>query len=168
MLDDDVRSIAEREARVTIERARWRDLRPIAAIQKASFRPGLAYGLVALWVLRVMPGVTFLVARLPETPVAGCIIADRDRSSLRVMNLAVAVEARRKGVGAALLRAAERAIPDGDSVLVSEMGNTGAQALYGREGYERHGIARDYYGPGHHGVQMRKRRTAEAARTIHV
>ncbi|CAN5771713.1 hypothetical protein BH20CHL3_BH20CHL3_08840 [soil metagenome] len=145
---------------VRFGRARWRDLRGVAAIQKASFRPRLAYGLSALGVLRVFPGVVFLVARTDATTVAGCIIGDRHRGAFRIMNLAVAPSARRQGVATALLHGIEMVVPTGDIVLMVEEWNTGAQTLYEREGYARDGVARDYYGRGRHGIRMEKQRTA--------
>ena len=145
---------------VRVGRAKWRDLRGVTAIQKASFRPGLAYGLSALGILRVFPGVVFLVAHTDATTVAGCIIGDRHRGALRIMNLAVAPSVRRQGVATALLRGIETRVPTGDIVLMVEEWNTGAQALYEREGYARDGVARDYYGRGRHGIRMEKQRTA--------
>jgi ribosomal-protein-alanine N-acetyltransferase len=115
---------------------------------------------MALVFLRAMPGVAFLVARTADMPVAGCIIGDRYRGNLRIMNVAVAPAARRRGIGTALLRAVEAAIPAGDVMLMAEQWNTGAQELYEREGYTRHGVARDYYGKNRHGIRMTKKRAA--------
>ena len=153
---------------LVIDRVSWGDLRAVARVQRSSFRPGLAYGLAALGLLRVFPGVVFLVARLPGRPVAGCVIGDRHRGNLRIINLAVAPDARRQGIGSALLRAAEAAMPAGDVVLIAEEANTGAQALYLREGYVWSGFARDYYGAGRHGIWMKKARVGENDRTIRV
>lgn len=155
--------IGESGTVVRVERVRWRDLRGVAAIQKASFRLGMAYGLPALAVLRVFPGVVFLVAHTDSSPVAGCIIGDRHRGNVRIMNLAVAPAARRQGVATALLGAIEVASPGVDIVLMVESWNTGAQSLYEREGYTRHGTARDYYGKGRHGIRMKKQRAAPGA-----
>lgn len=145
---------------IRLERAGWRDLRSVAAIQKASFRPGLAYSLSGLSVLSFFPGVAFLVARSETLSVAGCVIADRHRGNIRIMNIAVDPSARRQGIGTALLRGVEAAFPTGDIVLMAEEWNTGAQALYQREGYVRHGTSRDYYGMGRHGILMKKARNA--------
>lgn len=145
---------------IRLERAGWRDLRGLAAIQKASFRPGLAYSLSGLSVLSIFPGVVFLVARSEALPVAGCVIADRHRGNVRIMNLAVAPAARRAGIGTALLRGVEAAFPGEDIVLMAEEWNTGAQALYAREGYRQSGVTRDYYGKGRHGILMKKPRRA--------
>lgn len=165
MRDHAVDDSNRQDAAVRLERAGWRDLRAIAAIQKASFRPGLAYGLSGLSLLSIFPGVVFLIARTATVPVAGCIIADRHRGNVRVMNLAVDPAARRQGVGTALLRGVESAFPSGDIMLMAEEWNTGAQALYEREGFGRNGTSRDYYGPGRHGILMKKARNlADSAR----
>lgn len=146
------------QADVRLERASWRDLRKLAAIQKASFRPGLAYSLSGLSMLSIFPGVVFLVARSDARPVAGCIIADRHQCNVRIMNLAVDESTRRQGIGTALLRGVETAFPTGDIVLMAEEWNTGAQALYEREGFQRSSTTRDYYGKDRHGVLMKKPR----------
>ncbi len=143
---------------VRLERAGWRDLRSVAAIQKTSFRPGLAYSLSGLSVLSIFPGVVFLVARTHSRSVAGSVIADRHRGNIRIMNVAVEPSARRQGIGTALLRGVEAAFPEGDIVLMAEEWNTGAQALYEREGYRRSGTMKDYYGKGRHGILMKKSR----------
>lgn len=158
MRDHELAITGNHQADIRLERASWRDLRKLAAIQKASFRPGLAYSLSGLSMLSIFPGVIFLVARTDAQTVAGCIIADRHRGNVRIMNLAVAEAARRQGIGTALLRGVEAAFPDGDIVLMAEEWNTGAQALYTREGFQRSGTTRDYYGKGRHGVLMKKSR----------
>ncbi len=154
-------------APLAIGRVRAGELLTLARLQQRAFRPRLAYGLgtvVALWLL---PHVRLLVAR-QDGRVVGCAIGDRDNGNSRVINLAVDPDARRQGIGRALLRALEAALPKGDVLLMVEEENTGARALYESEGYHRVGFARDYYGRGHHGIWMQKRRTAEAAPAVRV
>jgi ribosomal-protein-alanine N-acetyltransferase len=138
----------------TIGNVRFRDIRHVSTIQHASFRPGLAYSKGALITLWLMPAVTFLVARDPAGIAIGCIIGDRHQGHVRIMNLAVHPDWRRRGVGAALLRAIGERLPEGDIVLMVEEFNTAAQALYAREGFVRTGFANDYYGRNHNGIQM--------------
>lgn len=168
MQEDEQAPGEARRADVRIERATWRDLRAIAGIQASSFRPGLAYGILALSTLRVFPGVVFLVARTGTSPVAGCIIGDHHRGNGRIMNLAVAPGERRKGVASALLGAIEARLTNGDMVLMAEEWNTGAQALYEGQGYVRDGKARDYYGKDRHGIWMRKARRGTNAPQVRV
>lgn len=149
----------------TVSRVRLRDLRAIAAIQRRSFRPGLAYGMSALLILRFYPRTVFLIARDSESrAVIGCGIADRYRGDLRIMNLAVDPPQQRRGVGSALLERLERLSPAGNCVLMVEEWNTGAQALYARQGYVRSGFARDYYGRNRHGIWMKKTRPVSGDR----
>lgn len=148
-----------------VDRVRLQDLRAVAAIQRRSFRPVLAYGMSALFILRFFPRTVFLVARdAASREVIGCGIADRYRGDLRIMNLAVDPPQQRRGVGSALLERLERLSPAGNCVLMVEEWNTGAQALYERQGYIRAGFARDYYGRNRHGIWMKKVRPLASGR----
>lgn len=151
-------------ADVVIERARLRDLRAVAAIQRESFRPGLAYRFSVLLTLWALPFVTFLVARRRTTgEVVGCMIGDRNRGEVRIMNIAVHPDARRQGIGRLLLRAIGDQLPGGDLVLMVEEPNRGAQALYEAEGFTRTGFQRNYYGADRHGIEMTLRRGVQPA-----
>lgn len=138
-----------------IDDVRFRDLRAVAEIQRRSFRPALAYRYSVLLTLWLLPFVTFLVARRATTgEVAGCIIGDRSRNTVRIMNIAVHPDARREGIGTALLNAIADRLPSGDIVLMVEEPNHGAQALYESHGYTRTGYQRNYYGQNRHGIEM--------------
>ena len=148
---------------VIIEPAGFGDITAVARIQREAFRPGLAYSRFALSLLWLLPVTTFLVARDPVSgDVLGNVITDRQHGNTRIINIAVARHARRRGVGRQLLRALDRWCPDGDIVLSVETENTGAQRLYEQEGYIRTAISRDYYGAGRHGYVMRRTRGAHA------
>jgi ribosomal protein S18 acetylase RimI-like enzyme len=153
--------------RIVIEAARPRDLAAVVRIQREAFRPGLAYGRLALIVLWLLPAATFLIARDADSgAVVGNLIADRYRGNTRVVNIAVAKDARRQGIGRQLLRALDAWCPEGDVVLSVEADNTSAQRLYEQEGYIRTATTRDYYGPGRHGYTMKRhRRTAPVSVT---
>jgi ribosomal-protein-alanine N-acetyltransferase len=153
---------------IRIEPVRWSDISELVTIQRESFRPTLAYGRFALSMLKVLPNTSFLVARTNDRNVAGCVIGDIHRGNARVMNIAVHPQARRQGIGAALLRHIEQEIPTGNVVLVAEEHNTGAQALYEREGYVRDGRATNYYGRNRHGIWMKKLRTQSPDSNIRV
>lgn len=146
-------------ADVVVEGARLRDLRAVAEIQTLSFRPGLAYRFSVLLTLWALPFVTFLVARRTASgEVVGCMIGDRARGEVRIMNVAVHPDARRQGIGRLLLNAISERLPGGDLVLMVEEHNLGAQALYEAEGFTRTGFQRNYYGPSRHGIEMTLRR----------
>ena len=152
---------------VHIEPVRFRDLRAVARLQRRAFRPALAYSPATLVLLWLLPHVRFLVARR-DGRVVGCAIGDRQGGDARVINLAVDLDARRRGIGTALLRELEAALPSGTVLLMVEAENAAAQALYRREGYGPVGHAKDYYGRGRHGVWMQKQRTGQAAATLRV
>jgi ribosomal-protein-alanine N-acetyltransferase len=148
-----------RQMSVSVTPAGWRDLAPVAALQRRAFRAGLAYRLTTLIILKLLPNVRFFVARAPASQggrVVGCGIGDRHNNQTRIINLAVDPSARRRGVGTALLNALETALPIGSVMLMVEEENTGAQALYKRQGYVPVGNATNYYGQGRSGIWMQK------------
>jgi [ribosomal protein S18]-alanine N-acetyltransferase len=135
----------------------WGELAAVARLQRRSFRPSLAYRLPTLAMLRLWPRARFLVARRGGR-ILGCAIGDQHDGHSRIVNLAVDPDARRLGIGASLLAALEAALPWGDLSLMVEADNLGAQALYRAAGYIPTGQSTNYYGPGRHGIWMRKRR----------
>jgi ribosomal-protein-alanine N-acetyltransferase len=146
---------------------RLRDLAKVARLQRRAFRPPLAYGLVTLFVLWLLPHVRFLIARDGER-IVGCAIGDRQGGQGRVINICVDPTARRQGIGSRLLRELETVLSQGSIVLMVEESNTGAQALYRKEGYKPVGTSRDYYGRGQDGIWMQKQRTPEVTPKIRV
>jgi ribosomal-protein-alanine N-acetyltransferase len=141
-----------------IDHATFGDLRAVANIQRQSFRRGLAYGYLQLLLLWLLPNVTFLVAKTRFGIVAGCLIADRYRGDVRVVNLAIDPGFRRQGVGRLLMRAVQRQLPEGHVTLIVEEFNEAAKSLYFKEGFHSVGTARNYYGRGRNGIWMRKER----------
>ncbi|HEU0113781.1 MAG TPA: N-acetyltransferase [Thermomicrobiales bacterium] len=141
----------------------WSELSAVAQLQRRAFRSSLAYRLPTLAMLRLWPRARFLVARRGRR-ILGCAIGDRHAGESRVVNLAVDPDARRLGIGSALLAALEAALPEGDLSLMVEADNLGAQALYRAAGYIPTGQSANYYGPGRHGIWMRKRREARGER----
>lgn len=137
--------------------ARLRDLNKIARLQRRAFRPPLAYGMLTLLVLWILPHVRFFIARDGER-IVGCAIGDQQGGQGRVINLCVDPTARRQGIGSRLLRELEASFSQKSIVLMVEEGNAGAQALYRKEGYKPVGTSRDYYGRGQDGVWMQKQR----------
>jgi ribosomal-protein-alanine N-acetyltransferase len=80
--------------------------------------------------------------------ILGFVICWLVHDELHVLNLAVAVEARRRGVARALmLEATEQAHRNGAVLATLEVrrSNGGAQALYHSLGYRQVGIRRNYY-----------------------
>jgi [ribosomal protein S18]-alanine N-acetyltransferase len=147
---------ADRSA-VEVGSARLRELPAVARLQRRAFPPRLAYTLSTLALLWALPWVRLLVARRDGT-IVGCIIGDRTLDGGRVINLAVDPDMRRQGIGTALMRAAERALPGGDMTLMVQAENNAAQALYRSLGYVAESKAAHYYGPSRAGLRMLKRR----------
>ncbi len=142
---------------IEIRRVRVRELLQVARIQRRAFPPRLAYPITTLLTLSLLPIVRFVVA-VQGRRVLGCAIGDRSGLDARVINIAVDPDARRTGVGAALLFELENTLSGGDMVLMVQRENGGAHALYQRVGYVDVGLAPDYYGRGRHGIWMRKPR----------
>ena len=134
-------------------RAQWRDLRAIAAIQRASFRRDLAYKWWMLAFFWLTPGVTFL-ATYDGAVVTGAIIADLHRGRIRIMNIAVDPEYRKRGVGTVLMQAVLHQHPHASAVLMVQEHNTAAQSLYRQLGFQRSGYHAAYYGRGNPGIEM--------------
>jgi ribosomal-protein-alanine N-acetyltransferase len=134
-------------------RAQWRDLRAIAAIQRASFRRELAYRWWMLAVFWLIPGVTFL-ATYDGAVVTGVIIADLDRGRIRIMNIAVHPEYRKRGIGTLLMQAVLNQHPQASAVLMVQEHNAAAQAMYRQLGFQRSGYHAAYYGQGNPGIEM--------------
>jgi ribosomal-protein-alanine N-acetyltransferase len=146
---------------------RLRDLGKVARLQRRAFRPPLAYGLMTLLVLWLLPHVRFLIARDGER-IVGCAIGDCQGGQARVINICVDPTARRQGIATRLLRELETTLSEGSIVLMVEESNTGAQALYRKEGYKPVGTSRDYYGRGQDGIWMQKQRTPNVTPKIRV
>lgn len=134
-------------------RAEWRDLRAIAVIQRLSFRRELAYKWWMLAFFWMMPGITFLVTHDRKT-VTGAVIVDMDRGRVRIMNIAVHPDYRKRGIGATLMQAVLNQYPRISAVLMVEEHNTSAQSLYRQLGFQRSGYHAAYYGTDRPGIEM--------------
>ena len=137
--------------------AGWRDLRDLAAIQRASFRRDLAYKWWMLAFFWLMPGITFLVTRDGDRA-TGSIIADIDRGRIRIMNIAVHPDYRQRGIGTELMNGVLNENPHLSAVLMVQEHNTTAQTMYTRMGFVRTGVLNSYYGPGNTGIEMTLKR----------
>jgi ribosomal-protein-alanine N-acetyltransferase len=111
-------------------------------------------------------GALMLVARRAATAmneegaegVLGFIAARFAADEVHINNVAVRHDFRRRGMGGALLN---RVLREGarkgarKAILEVRAGNTAAQALYGRYGFRRVGLRRDYYtDPGEDALVM--------------
>ncbi len=84
----------------------------------------------------------------------------KDTDAARLYSICVDRNARKKGLGSALVRAAEEAAKERGwrrMTLEVEEGNAEALEFYEFHGFEGAGKLRDYYALGVHGLRMEKR-----------
>jgi [ribosomal protein S18]-alanine N-acetyltransferase len=129
------------------------DAEVLAAIHGAAFPPSDAWGEQAIGSQLRLPGVFGLIH-----PGGGMVLARIAGDEAEVMTLAVIPANRRRGLGAALLDAALRAIRDCGARLVflevSEL-NQAARALYAAAGFVEVGRRRCYYADGSDALVLR-------------
>lgn len=142
---------------ISIGRGRINDIRAVARLHQLCFPRSLAYGTSTVLLLRLAHRRGFLVARAGNQ-VIGNVIGDYRSGQSRVISICVDPEWRQQGIGSQLLDAIESALPNGNMILMVEMTNIPAQALYRSHGFLAVGESRDYYGRGRHGIWMQKPR----------
>ena len=131
---------------VKLRAARAADLTTVGLIERASFSDPWTESAFA----SLLEGADafFAVATLPGGSIVGYVVAWFAADQGDVANIAVAPEARGRGVGAALLdRALEAAADAGVRELFLEVreSNAGARALYASRGFVEIGRRRNYY-----------------------
>lgn len=133
---------------LAIRPASQTDLPEIARIQTASPE-------AARWKPESYLAYDCLVATL-DGRVAGFVVARQTApGETEILNLAVAPEARRGGVGTALMHET-MARRSGEIFLEVRQSNEGARALYRRLGFQETGIRQRYYiDPPEDGIVMR-------------
>ena len=105
------------------------------------------------------PGTELFVARDRSRPAGFVLVAPYGLAgSPYIAAIAVAAEARGRGIGSSLLRFAESHFPaNGHFFLLVSSFNQGAQQLYRQHGYEMVGELKDYVVPGHSELILHKR-----------
>jgi ribosomal-protein-alanine N-acetyltransferase len=140
---------------VIIRAASGNDAEHLAAIHAASFET--AWDAAAFRSLLTSQTAVALLATSDEEP-TGFVLAHVVADEAEILSLAVLAEARRCGIGRALLSALEaHAASRGAAVLHLEVaaGNTAARALYCSLGYGETGRRHGYYGPDAAGDALR-------------
>ena len=116
----------------------------LAAIHAAAFPPGEAWGEDAIALQLALPGAFGLIDER-----GGMLLGRVAADEAEVLTLAVAPAVRRRGIAAALLRAAmaRGQARGGATAMFLEVatGNAAALALYRREGFVEVGRRRRYY-----------------------
>lgn len=148
---------ASREPLVAIRPAREEDVAAIHLIERASF--GDPWSAASFRAMLTQPQVLASVA-VREGAVVGYCIAWHLADEAEVANLAVTAEARRAGIGAALLDDLLRTLHDrGGATVYLEVraSNAAAQALYASRGFAVAGRRRGYYrSPTEDAIVMRR------------
>lgn len=130
----------------------------LAALHAASFADGQAWGPDAIALMLALPGGFALCAEARGAP-QGFVMARVAADEAEILTLAVPPPARRRGAGAALMRAALReAAARGARAMFLEVsaGNAAARALYAALGFAEVGRRRRYYADGTDAVVLRR------------
>jgi len=144
---------------MTMRGATAADAPLLAKIHAAAFLEGGGWSAETIATLLGLDGVFGLHAE------HGFILARRILDEAEILTLAVHPEARRQGVGLALVEtAALAAATAGAKVMFLEVAEANAPglALYAAAGFEKVGQRRDYYGPGAHAWLLRRAFIPEA------
>lgn len=126
----------------------------MAAIHAAAFPPRDAWGPDAIQLQLALPGVAGWVH-----DAGGMILARVAADEMEVLTLAVAPAARRRGLGRALLAAAQAwGAAQGAAVAFLEVAedNTAARALYAAAGFVAAGRRPRYYANGADALVLRR------------
>lgn len=123
----------------------------MAAIHAACFHGPEAWDAAAMATLLAMPGCTGLIH-----PVGGLILLRTAADEAEILTLAVHPEARRRGVGHALLTSG-LALSDAAAVFLEvAAANLPALALYYAAGFSQCGLRRRYYADGDDALVLRR------------
>jgi ribosomal-protein-alanine N-acetyltransferase len=129
---------------VNIRRLAYADLPQVVAIERRAFPTPWS---LAMFVLELSkPAGTCLAAVDAADRLAGYVVCSRYDEAWHLMNIAVDPDARRRGVGTALLsELLDHVGPDARLTLEVRTSNAGAIALYERFGFRSAGVRRRYY-----------------------
>ena len=137
------------------------DFPALLAIDRASFDDGVAYDADELAYAIGRPAAFTLVAE-DGRRIVGFLVADADPLARRaglLVTIDVIEDARRRGVGSALLERSEAVLARNGIRryrLQVETSNAAAVAFYTRRGFRKTRKLRGYYGPGRHAYLTEK------------
>lgn len=145
-----------------------RDLRAVATIERAVFPDPWSHDMFVAH-LRYAPPEMFLIAEASEGDVLGYALMRTVLDEAELLNIAVTPEARRRGIGLQLLRAAMQTCrAHGAECMLLEVRetNVAARALYERHGFVPVGRRAGYYhSPREDAIVMRAPLVDPADRT---
>jgi ribosomal-protein-alanine N-acetyltransferase len=127
-----------------IRRLNYADLPQVIAIERRAFPTPWS---LAMFVLELSKPSGICLAALHEGRIVGYLICSRYDTVWHIMNVAVDLGLRRRGIASALLaRLFERADRPGEQyTLEVRPSNAGAIALYEGFGFKRAGLRKGYY-----------------------
>ncbi len=130
-------------AAVEIRRLIYADLPQVVAIERRAFTTPWS---LAMFVLELSKPSGICLAAEVESELVGYLICSRYDTVWHVMNVAVDVDRRRRGIATALIGALlERVGDDAQITLEVRKSNAGALSLYERFGFRSAGLRRRYY-----------------------
>lgn len=139
-----------------IEKASWRDLLALSALEKACFSRD-AWPLIELMGVLTFPGVVRLRA-IGNGELIGFVAGDprrRDNTGW-ILTLGVLPDWRRQGIAGALLNMCEEQLHMPQMKLSVRRSNTAAIRLYEKLGYKQVDIWSKYYQGGEDGLVLAK------------
>ena len=126
-----------------IRRLTYTDLPEVVAIERSAF---LAPWSLAMFVLELSRPAGICLSAVCEDAVAGYLVCSRQADVWHLMNVAVAPERRRRGIGRTLLGAMlERLPPRAQVTLEVRRTNAAAIAMYDAYGFRPAGVRPRYY-----------------------
>jgi ribosomal-protein-alanine N-acetyltransferase len=130
-------------AAVQIRRLIYADLPQVVAIERRAFTTPWS---LAMFVLELSKPSGICLAAEVENELVGYLICSRYDTVWHVMNVAVDVDRRRRGIATALIAALLEKIGDDAQVTLEvRKSNAGALSLYERFGFRSAGLRRRYY-----------------------
>jgi ribosomal-protein-alanine N-acetyltransferase len=128
---------------VEIRRLIYADLPQVVAIERRAFTTPWS---LAMFVLELSKPSGICLAAEVENELVGYLICSRYDTVWHVMNVAVDIDRRRRGIATALIAALlERIGDDAQVTLEVRKSNAGALSLYERFGFRSAGVRRRYY-----------------------
>jgi [ribosomal protein S18]-alanine N-acetyltransferase len=130
-------------AAVEIRRLIYADLPQVVAIERRAFTTPWS---LAMFVLELSKPSGICLAAEVDDELVGYLICSRYDTVWHVMNVAVDIDRRRRGIATALIGALlDKVGADAQVTLEVRKSNAGAQLLYERFGFKSAGLRRRYY-----------------------
>jgi [ribosomal protein S18]-alanine N-acetyltransferase len=147
---------------ITIRQYEPHDFAALYKLDQACFPPGIAYSKTMLRYFLAQAGAECLVV-IDEAKIAGFILTEENPPLAHIVTLDVAESHRRHGVGTELLRESEAHLAfRGVRTVLLETATTNEAgiAFWGRHGYRKEAVLKNYYPGRLDAFEMRKKLSA--------